>query len=56
MEIRTAHVTKPAKAPSLTSYLNLETNNKQIETWCDVNEDVPANTKYQDLVESSKLN
>ena len=29
---------------------------KQIETWNEVNEDVPPNTKYQDFVESLKVN
>ena len=33
----------------------LETYIKQIETWNEVNEDVP-HTKYQDFVESLKVN
>ena len=55
-ETRTAHVTKPAKVPSSTKDLSLETYIKQIETWNKVNEDVPPNTKYKDFVESLKVN
>ena len=57
-ETRTAHVTKPTKVPSSTKDLSLETYIKQIETWnkVKVNEDVPPNTKYQDFVESLKVN
>ena len=55
-EVRTARVTKPAKVPSWTKDLTLETYIKQVETWNDVNEDVPSNTKYQDFVEGLKTN
>ena len=55
-EVRTAWVTKPAKVPSWTKDLTLETYIKQVETWNDVNEDVPSNTKYQDFVEGLKTN
>ena len=55
-EVRTARVTKPAKVPSWTKDLTLETYIKQVETWNDVNEDVPSNTKYQDFVEGLKKN
>ena len=55
-EVRTARVTKPAKVPSWTKDLTLETYVKQVETWNDVNEDVPSNTKYQDFVEGLKTN
>ena len=55
-EVRPARVTKPAKVPSWTSNLTLETYIKQVETWNEVNEDVPTNTKYQDFVESLKTN
>ena len=36
--------------------LSLETYIKQIQTWKEVNEDVSTNTKYQDFVESLKIN
>ena len=55
-ETRTTHVTKPAKVPSSTKDISLETYIKQIKTWNEVNEDVPPNTKYQDFVESLKVN
>ena len=55
-EVRTARVTKPAKVPSWTKDIALETYIKQVETWNDVNEDVPTNTKYQDFVEGLKTN
>ena len=55
-EVRTARVTKPAKVPSWTKDLTLETYVKQVETWNDVNEDIPSNTKYQDFVEELKTN
>ena len=29
---------------------------KQLETWSEVNQDVPMNTNYQDFVENLKLN
>ena len=54
--IRPARVTKPAKVPTWTKDITLETYIKQIETWNEVNEDVPTNTKYQDFVENLKLN
>ena len=56
VEVRTARVTKPTKVPSWTRDLTLETYIKQVETWNDVNEDVPSNTKYQDFVEGLKTN
>ena len=53
---RAARLTKPAKVPSWTNDISLETYVKQIETWDEVNEDVPPITKYQDFVESLKTN
>ena len=55
-KVRTARVTKPAKVPSWTKDIALETYIKQVETWNDVNEDLPTNTKYQDFVEGLKTN
>merc|ERR1712030_208507 len=54
--VRPARVTKPAKVPTWTKDITLETYIKQIETWNEVNEDVPTNVKYQDLVENLKIN
>ena len=53
---RTAKIIKPAKVPTWTKSLSLETYTKQIETWSQLNKDVPENTKYQDVIESSKTN
>ena len=49
-------LTKPAKVPTWTKDITLETYIKQIETQNEVNEDVPTNTKYQDFVENLMLN
>ena len=54
--VRPARLTKPAKVPTWTKDITLETYMKQIEAWNDVNEDVPTNTKYHDFVENLKLN
>ena len=51
-----SRVIKPAKVPTWTKELSLETFTKQIETWDAVNDDVPVNNKYQDFVESLKTN
>ena len=56
MKVRIACVTKPAKVLTWTRNLSLESYIKQIETWNEVNEDVPTNMKYQDSVESLKVN
>ena len=55
-ETRTARITKLAKVPSWSKDLSMETYVKQIETWNEINEDVPPNTKCQDFVESLKTN
>ena len=47
---------KPAKIPTWTKGLCLETYTKQVNIWSEINKDVPENTKYQDLVESLKTN
>ena len=52
----TAKIIKPAKVPTWTESLSLETYIKQIETWSEINKDVPENTKYQDHIESLKIN
>ena len=54
--VRMARVTKSAKVPTWSKDISLETYIKQIETWNEVNEDVPTNTKYQDFIENLKLN
>ena len=54
--VRTARLTKPAKVPSWSRDMTLETYIKQIETWTEINEDVPEHVKYIDFVENLKVN
>ena len=49
-------LTKPAKVPTWTKNLTLETYIKQIQTWSDVLEEIPEHVKYADLVESLTTN
>ena len=39
-------LTKPAKVPTWTKDMSLETYNKQSATWMEINEDVPEYVKY----------
>ena len=49
-------LTKPAKVPTWTKDLTLETYTKQIQTWSDILEEIPEHVKYADLVENLKTN
>ena len=49
-------LTKPAKVPSWTKDMSLETYAKQIATWTGINEEVPEYVKYHDLMEELKKN
>ena len=42
--------------PSLIKGLNLEVYMKQVNTWSAINNYIPPNSKYQDLIESLKVN
>ena len=53
---RPSKIIKSAKVPVWTKEITLETYIKQIRTWNEVNNDVPENNRFQDLVESLKLN
>ena len=53
---KVAKLTKPAKVPTWTKDLTLETFSKQLLTWSDILEDIPPYVKYADLIESLKLN
>ena len=53
---QTTKLTKPAKVPSQTKDLTLETYSKQLQTWTDILEDIPEFVKFQDLMESLKNN
>ena len=47
-------LTKPAKVPSWTKDMALETYAKQIATLTGINEDVPEYVKYHDLMKELK--
>ena len=49
-------VIKPAKVPTWSKEMSLETFEKQIQAWSQINEDVPEYSRYQDLVEGLKTN
>ena len=49
-------LTKPAKVPTWTKDITLETYTKQIQTWSDVLEEIPEHVKYADLVDNLKTN
>ena len=51
---RISKLTKPAKVPSWTKDMSLETNSKQLTMWTGINEDVPEYVKYHDLIEELK--
>ena len=51
-----AKLLKPAKVPTQTKDLTLETYAKQLHTWSDILADIPEYVKYQDLMESLKTN
>ena len=53
---RVSKLTKPAKVPSWTKDMSLETYTKQITTWTGINEDVPEYVKFHDLIEELKKN
>ena len=52
----TAKIVIPAKVPTWTRDLTLETYVKQLHTWSDILEDYPEYVQFQDLVESLKTN
>ena len=53
---RPAKPTKPAKVPSWTKDMSLETYVKQLTTWQQINEDIPEFAKYHELIEELKKN
>merc|ERR1712101_65446 len=52
--LRPAKLTKPAKVPSWTKDMSLETYVKQLTTWQQINEDIPESAKYPELIEEKK--
>ena len=53
---RPAKLTKPAKVPSWTKDMSLETYVKQLTTWQEINEDIPEFAKYHELIDSNTKN
>ena len=53
---RVTKLTIPAKVPSWTKNMSLETYTKQITTWKGKKGDVPEHFKYHDLMEKLKKN
>ena len=53
---KTKLLMKPAKVPTWTKDLTLETYTKQLLTWSDILEDISEYIKYADLMESLKTN
>ena len=53
---RTAKLTKPAKVPSWARDMTMETYAKQLETWSEIDKDVPEFMKFHDFLESLKTN
>ena len=51
-----ARLTKPAKVPSWTKDMSLETYVKQLTAWQQINEDIPETAKYHELIEELKKN
>ena len=49
-------LTKPAKVPSWTKGMSLESYVKQLATWQEIKEDVPDFAKYHELIEELKRN
>lgn len=53
---RITKLTKPAKVPSWTKNISLETNTKQITTWMAINGDVLKHVTYPVLMDELKKN
>ena len=53
---RPTKLTNPAKVPSWTMDMSLETYVKQLTTWQEINEDIPEFARYHELIEELKKN
>ena len=49
-------VTKPANVPSWSRNMTFETFIKQLQTWTEINDEIPEFIKYHDFMESLKAN
>merc|ERR1712101_98295 len=53
---KTNKLIKPAKVPSWSKGMQLRAFIKSIEVWMENNKDMPENSKYQEIIESLKIN
>ena len=53
---RTNKLIKPAKVPSWSKGMQLRAYKKSIEVWMENNKDMPEAAKYQDIIETLKMN
>ena len=53
---RVIKLTKPVKVPTWSRSRALETFKKQLQTWSEINEEIPEWIKYHELIENLKAN
>ena len=53
---RVTKLTKPVKVPMWLRNMSLETFTKQLQTWTEINYEVPEFMMYHDFMESLKTN
>ena len=53
---KTNKLIKPAKVPSQSKGMLLRAYKKSIEVWMENNKDMPQNSKYNEIIESLKMN
>ena len=52
----TTKLVKPAKVPGWTKEMKLDVYLKALEVWMETNKDVSEGVRYQDVIESLKMN
>ena len=55
-ETQTAKLVKPAKVPAWTKEMTLVVYLKALEAWMEQNKDMSEHVKFQDVIESLKMN
>ena len=53
---RVIKLTKPAKVLSWSKDMSLETYTKQLQTWTEINEEVPEFLNFNHIIEGLKIN
>ena len=56
MKGKTTMLAKPAKVPGWTKDMKLEVFLKALEVWMEMNKDVSEGVRFQDVIESLKMN